>query len=259
MSRAGSTPTLDLDRLDALACDLRDLALGVGEAHQADRVGDRDARARGAAEQAMDRQPGLAAGEVVGGELERRLGVGEALDGAVHAGVQLDDVARLEAAHRRRQIGLDHMDRGAGALAEIAAELAAPVFQRRRLAPAHAAGLIDQPDQHIAADRLGQPGPFMLAPGRQRDVDQLHPIDRRRHRAPLWIANCDHSIEAPPPWQSRVMGRKRRGPAARPRSRRCRSRWHAVPTRRRRAASRPAPRGAGWRSSATRAPSSKHA
>ena len=92
---------LDLDGADAFLRDLRDLALGLREVHQPDRMGDRDAPPARAAEQTMHRKAALLAGEVVGRELDGGLGVGIALDGAIHARMQLGDLAR-QATRRRR-------------------------------------------------------------------------------------------------------------------------------------------------------------
>ena len=52
------------------------LALAVLDRHQADGMGDRDRVAHGAAEQVVNRDAAGAAGEVVGGDVERSLGVG---------------------------------------------------------------------------------------------------------------------------------------------------------------------------------------
>ena len=84
---------LDLDRADALGRDLRGLALALLDGHQADRMGDRDRVAHRAAEQHVDRHAAGAAGEIVGRDVDRRLRVRIALDGGVHALVQLADVA----------------------------------------------------------------------------------------------------------------------------------------------------------------------
>jgi len=45
--------------------------------------------------------------EIVGGEFDRRLGVGIALDGAIHARMQLGDLSRQRAFDRRRQMARD--------------------------------------------------------------------------------------------------------------------------------------------------------
>src|SRR5262249_8355054 len=57
-------PDLDLDRADTFLCDLRDLTLGLGEVHQPDRMGDRYLAPAGAAEQAVNREIALLAGEI---------------------------------------------------------------------------------------------------------------------------------------------------------------------------------------------------
>jgi hypothetical protein len=103
----------------------------------------------------MHRKAPFPAGKIVSSELYRRLRVGIALDAAVHAGVQLHDLARHAAVHCRREAARDDLDGRSGTLAEVAAEIAAPILERRRLAPAHAAGGVDHLDQHVAADRLG--------------------------------------------------------------------------------------------------------
>ena len=164
---------LDLDGADALLCNLRDFPLRFFGANQSDRMGDRNAPAHCPAEQAMHRQPPLAAGKIIGGEFHGRFGIGIALDAAIHARVQLGDLAWHAAVHGRREISGDELDRGCGALTEIATEIAAPILERRRLAPTHGAGRIDHLDQHIAADRLRQPGPLVLTPGRQCNVMKL--------------------------------------------------------------------------------------
>ena len=97
---------------------------------------DRDAAPAGAAEQAMHRKAALLAGEIIGRELDRRLGVGIALDGAIHARMQFGDLARQAALDGRRQMSRDDLDGRSRTLAEIAAELAAPILERGRLAPA---------------------------------------------------------------------------------------------------------------------------
>ena len=93
---------------------------------------------------------------------------------------------------------LDHVDDG-GDFAEIAAELAAPILQRRRLAPADPAGVIGHLDQQVAADRLGKAGPFVLAPGGNVDEDRLDRLNARQtaslpEAAPLLGAQCDHTL-----------------------------------------------------------------
>jgi hypothetical protein len=136
-------------------------------------MGDGNAPAHRAAEEAMHRHPPLSAGKVIGREFHRRFGIGIAFNAAVHPRMQLPDLARHAAFHSRREISRDDFDGCCGTLAEVATELAAPVLERRRLAPANGAGRIDHLDQHIAADRLGQPGPFVLTPRRQCDMMKL--------------------------------------------------------------------------------------
>jgi hypothetical protein len=164
---------LDLDRGDSFLCDLRDFALGFLGSDQPDRMGDRNAAADRAAEQAMHRQPPLSAGKIISREFHRRFGIGVTFDDAVHPRMQFPDLARHTAFHGWREISRDDLEGCCGTLAEVTAELTAPVLERRRLAPAHGPGRIDHLDQHIAADRLGQTGPFMLTSRRQRDMMKL--------------------------------------------------------------------------------------
>ncbi len=175
---------LDLDGADAFLRDLRDLALGLREIHQPDRMGDRNAPAAGAAEQAMHGKAALPAGEIIGREFDGGLGVGIALDGAIHPRMQFGDLARHATRDRRRQISRHDLDRRSRALAEIAAELAAPILECGRLAPAGDAGVVAHLDEDVAADGLGEAGPFVLAPGRQRDVNELDGSDGSSGHAP---------------------------------------------------------------------------
>ena len=154
-------------------CNLYGFALGLVGTNQADRMGDGNAPAHRPAEQAVHRQPPLAAGKIIGGEFHGRLGIGVALDAAIHARMQLGDVARQAALHGRSEISRDDLDGGAGTLTEIAAKISAPVLERRRLAPTRTTRRIGHLDQHIAADRLRQAGPLVLAPGRQGHVMKL--------------------------------------------------------------------------------------
>src|SRR5262249_61124546 len=71
------------------------------------------------------------------------------------------------------EISCDDLDGCCGALAEVAAEVTAPIFECGRLPPAHSAGRVDHLDQDVAANRLRQPSPFVLPPRRQRDMMKL--------------------------------------------------------------------------------------
>ena len=119
----------------------------------------------------------MLARKIVGGEFDRRLGIRIALDGAVHARVELGDLSRQRAFDRRRQMARDDLDGGCKSFAEIAAELAAPVLERGRLAPARCTGRVRHFHQDVAADRLRQAGPFVFTPRRQRNVMKLNRSD----------------------------------------------------------------------------------
>jgi hypothetical protein len=119
----------------------------------------------------------LLAGEIIGREFDGRLGVGIALDGAVHPRMQFREFPRQTAMHGRRQMSRNDLDSGSKTLAEIAAELAAPVLKRGRLAPTGGAGHVRHLHQDVAADGLGQPRPFVLTPRRQRNVMKLDRSD----------------------------------------------------------------------------------
>src|SRR5438132_184414 len=82
--------------------------------------------ARAAAQEVVHRNAAGAAGKVVGGDVDGGLRVGIALDGGVHALVQQTDIADRDADRCRPEIALDDQLNGGGALAEIAAVLAAP-------------------------------------------------------------------------------------------------------------------------------------
>src|SRR6476620_5502278 len=122
------------------------------------------------------------AGEIVGGDLHRRLGVRIPLDGTVHAGMQLHDIAREHGANGGRKVTLDDEACSAGALAEIAAELAGPILEGGGFAPSAEPGCIGELDKHVTPDRLGLAGPFVLTPRGQCHVDKLYLFD--------WI-ECD--------------------------------------------------------------------
>src|SRR5690606_29457679 len=116
----GIDTDLDLDGADAFTHHLRHFALGFFEAQQSDRMRDRDALTHRTAEQPINWESPLPAGEIVGGEFHRGLRVGVALDDAVHARVQLADLAGHAALHGGREIARDDLDGGSGALAEVA-------------------------------------------------------------------------------------------------------------------------------------------
>src|SRR5262245_54114001 len=158
---------LDLDGADAFGRDLGGLALPVLDRHQADRVRDRNRLAHRPAQEIAHRNTAYPAGEIVGGDVHRGLGVRVALDGRVHALVEQAQIADRYADRRRAEIALDHKPDRCGTLAEIAAVFAAPVLERRRLAPADPAGIVGQPHQRVTPDAFGQPGPLVLAAGRQ--------------------------------------------------------------------------------------------
>ncbi len=196
----GIDADLDLDRADTLARDLRDLALRFLEAEKSDGVGDGNFPSHRAAQKTMHRQAPLPARKIIGRELDRRLGVRIALDDAVHTRMQFADFARHAALHRRREMACDDLDGGPRAFPEIAAELAAPILQRRRLAPAGIAGGVDHLHQHVAADRLGEPRPFVLAARRQRDVMKLDGRDGGvRHAASRIVAALTRQARSLPP------------------------------------------------------------
>ena len=88
-------------------------------------MGHRNAPAQHAAEEARARHADLPSGEIVGRDLDRCLGIGVALERAVHPGVKLDDIAGPASHDGRREILRHHQRHGARAFAEIAAELAA--------------------------------------------------------------------------------------------------------------------------------------
>ena len=178
-SRAGSTPTLILIGADALGRDLAGLALGILDRHQADRVGDRNGVADGATQKVVHRDAAGATGEVVGRDIDGGLGVGIALDGGVHALMQQAEIADWDADRGRPEVAGDHQLNRGGALAEIAPVLAAPVLERRRLAPADIACVVGHAHQRVAANALGQPGPLVLAAGRHRHHQRLDRPDRR--------------------------------------------------------------------------------
>ena len=83
----GIDADLDFDRPDAFLDDLRHLLLGLLEIDEADGMGHGNGVARPAAQQGGHGDAELAAGQVVGGELDGGLGVGIAFDGPVHARV----------------------------------------------------------------------------------------------------------------------------------------------------------------------------
>jgi hypothetical protein len=170
---------LDLDRADTLGGDLRHLAFGLLESDEPDRMGHRDAPADRSPQQPVHRKPALPSREVIGRELDRRLGIRIALDGAVHPRMQFCDLARQRARDRRSEMPGNDLDGGAGTLPEIATELAAPVLEGGRLAPTGGARRIGHLDEDIAADRFGQPGPLVLTPRRQRNMMQLDRCDGR--------------------------------------------------------------------------------
>jgi hypothetical protein len=142
-------------------------------------VGDRNGVADGAAQEVVHRDAAGATREVVGGDIDRGLGIGIALDGGIHALVQQAKIADRYANGGRPEIALDDQLDGGGALAEIAPVLAAPVLERGRLAPADTAGVVAQAHQRVAPDALGEPGPLVLAAGRQRHHQGLDRPDRR--------------------------------------------------------------------------------
>ena len=148
-------PDLELYRAHALADHLPHLLHPLVDRDQPDGMGDGDAIAHLAAEQLVDGYAPTAAGEIVRSELHRRLGVRVALDHGVHARVQLDEVVGLEADHDRSQIPIDHQHGGGRRLAEVTAEIPAPVLEHRRLSPADVAVIALHPGDDIAADLLG--------------------------------------------------------------------------------------------------------
>src|SRR5262249_19107310 len=127
--------------------------------------------------------------------LDRRLGIRMALERTIHARVELDDV-RWRAPHDGgREILRDHRVDGARAFAEITPELAAPVLEDRRLPPAGAALGIAHLEDGVAADRLLQPRPFVLASCRQADVKKLDAGDGRlAHVAPRTMMSSSVSV-----------------------------------------------------------------
>jgi hypothetical protein len=101
--------------------------------------------------------------------------------------MQLDDLARETSLHGGRKMARDDFFRCRGGFAEIAAELAAPILEHGRFAPARPALGIRHLDQHIAADRLGESGPVVLAARRQCDVMELDICyGRIRHAGLPW-------------------------------------------------------------------------
>ena len=160
------------------------LAFGFFGSEQSDGMSDRDASTHRASEQPMDGKLALSPGQIVGGELHSRLGVRVALDRAIHARVQFGDLAREGTYYCRREMMCDDLDGRCGALAEIAAEIAPPILERRRLTPPGPATPIGHLHQHVSADRLGEPRPFVLAPRRQRDVMKLDFRNGRVGHAP---------------------------------------------------------------------------
>jgi hypothetical protein len=93
---------------------------------------DLDAVAVPPAEQRPDGQVQLAAGRVVTGDVDHRLGVRVALDDRVHARVDRSERERIEPLDRRQQdVPHDVGDR-LGRLAEVAHVGAAPRRERRR-------------------------------------------------------------------------------------------------------------------------------
>ena len=123
-------------------------------------MGHRHGAAHLAAEQRVDGQAERPPGDVVGRRLDRRLGVGIAPDRRVHLAVQDRWLRGVAAGHGRGQIAVDHQPDDGGGFPVIAAEIAAPVLERRGLAPADHAVRRGHPDHDVAADGLGQAGPI---------------------------------------------------------------------------------------------------
>jgi hypothetical protein len=77
-------PDFDFDRADTFLRDLCDLALGLGEVHQPDRMGDRDPASAGAAKEAINRKTALLASEIISGKFDSGFRVGIAFDCPIH-------------------------------------------------------------------------------------------------------------------------------------------------------------------------------
>jgi hypothetical protein len=174
-------PDLDLDRADTFLRDLRDLALGLGEVHQPDRMGDRDPASAGAAEQAVNRKTALLASKIIRGKFHGGFRVGIAFDCAVHSRMQFDDLAGQTTLDGRRQIPRYDLHGRPRTFTEIATKLAGPIFECGSLTPADSAAIVRHLDQDVATDGLGQACPFVLAPGGQSD---MHGFDGR-DRSPI--------------------------------------------------------------------------
>ena len=162
---------LALDRLRSLGHCLLGLLKAAIDVHDPERVRELDAVAPLlAAEQLPDRNALRLAGDVVGGNIERGLRVGVALDRPVHGGVQHIDRGGigLGGDYGRQQVILEDVADRLRGLAVVAHRRAAPGRDRRRLAPAAQALVGVEPQDRVVADRhlhLRRPG--VLAPSRE--------------------------------------------------------------------------------------------
>jgi hypothetical protein len=132
-------------------------------------------------------------GDIVERELDSRFCVRVALDNRIHARVQVDHVTEFNALDGGREIVFDDGPDDERGLAEIASELAAPIFERGRLAPAGSSVGVGDAGENVAADRLREPRPLVLATRRQLDQNCLDGLDRR-HGLSLRSHHprCDH-------------------------------------------------------------------
>ncbi|MCY1241198.1 hypothetical protein D9M72_540890 [compost metagenome] len=132
----------------------------------------------------MYRQAQPAAGDVVGGELDRGLGVRIAADRSVHACMHLREISEFDADQRWCKVFLDHRLGDERGLAEVAAKFPAPVFQRWCLAPAYAAVTVDDTGQQVATNGFGQTGPFVFSARGKLDKQRFYRLDRRHRETP---------------------------------------------------------------------------
>src|SRR5262249_7588493 len=177
-------PDLDLDRADTFLRDQRDLALGIREVHQPDRMGDRDPASAGATQQAVNWKTALLASEIIGGKFDGCFRIGIAFDCAIHPRMQVDDFAGQTTLDGWRQMPRYDLHGRSRTFTEIATELPAPILECGRLAPSDSVAIVRYFDQDVAADGLGQACPFVLAPGRQSNMHGFDGRDRSPSHPP---------------------------------------------------------------------------
>jgi hypothetical protein len=164
---------LELECTAAFADSGRGLLDRFRLAHDPDHVRHRDPGPEASAEEVVDGVADDLPLQVPERHLDGGLRVAVAADALVHRPDRGLDVEGVDPLERGRQQLAHDLDHGRRCLAAVAVEVAAPVGQRSRLAPADEAVIAVDADDHPAAELAPKPPPKPLTAHRQRDRDGL--------------------------------------------------------------------------------------